>query len=51
VFDRFYRASSARTKPGSGLGLSIVAAVVEDHGGTVFAGAPEGGGAEVGFTL
>jgi len=51
VFDRFYRSPSARTKPGSGLGLSIVAAVVEDHGGTVFIEAPPGGGAAVGFRL
>ncbi|HSM02883.1 MAG TPA: ATP-binding protein [Acidimicrobiia bacterium] len=51
VFDRFYRSSSARTTPGSGLGLSIVAAVVADHGGTVFADEAEGGGAVVGFRL
>ena len=44
VFDRFYRAPAARGTPGSGLGLAIVRQVVESHGGTVTAGAAEGGG-------
>ncbi len=35
VFDRFWRSRSARALPGSGLGLSIVAQVVEEFGGTV----------------
>ena len=34
VFDRFYRAPSARGMPGSGLGLAIVRQVAEAHGGT-----------------
>jgi two-component system sensor histidine kinase MprB len=51
VFDRFYRADAARALPGSGLGLSIVQDVADAHGGTVFAGARPGGGAEVGFTV
>jgi two-component system sensor histidine kinase MprB len=51
VFDRFYRATAARTAPGSGLGLSIVQHVAEDHGGTVFAEEAPGGGAVVGFTV
>lgn len=33
VFERFYRASSARTGAGAGLGLSIVAALAQAHGG------------------
>ena len=44
VFDRFYRAPSARALPGSGLGLAIVRQVVEAHGGTVQASSPPGGG-------
>ena len=44
VFDRFYRAPSARGLPGSGLGLAIVRQVAEAHGGTITAEAAEGGG-------
>ncbi len=46
VFDRFYRAETSRSRAtgGSGLGLSIVKALVELHGGTVAAhNRPEGG--------
>jgi two-component system sensor histidine kinase MprB len=45
VFDRFYRATSARSLPGSGLGLAIVREVAEAHGGTVSAEEAPGGGA------
>jgi len=44
VFDRFYRARSARGLPGSGLGLAIVRQVAEAHGGEVVAERAEGGG-------
>jgi signal transduction histidine kinase len=39
IFDRFYKASSAKSiaSPGSGLGLSIVKAIVTRHGGQVSA--------------
>jgi two-component system, OmpR family, sensor histidine kinase MprB len=44
IFERFYRATSARGMPGSGLGLAIVRQVAEAHGGTVIAeSAPDGG--------
>jgi two-component system OmpR family sensor kinase len=35
VFERFWRGPAASARPGSGLGLSIVAAIAERHGGTV----------------
>ena len=44
VFDRFYRAPSARGLPGSGLGLAIVKHVADAHGGTVAAERADGGG-------
>jgi two-component system sensor histidine kinase MprB len=47
VFDRFYRAPSARATPGSGLGLAIVRHVAETHGGRVWAERAGGGGARL----
>ena len=51
VFDRFYRAPTARGMPGSGLGLAIVRQVAEAHGGTVSAEAAEGGGTRMRLRL
>jgi two-component system OmpR family sensor kinase len=49
VFERFYRAdpARARTSGGSGLGLSIVAAIVAAHSGTVSATSAPGLGMTV----
>ncbi len=47
VFDRFYRADSARGMPGSGLGLAIVRQAAEAHGGRATAANAFGGGALV----
>lgn len=51
VFDRFYRAAESRQLPGSGLGLSIVKAVAERHGGVVRAGTGPDGGAGFWFSV
>lgn len=51
VFDRFYRAASARTQPGSGLGLSIVSQIADLHGGSVVLDARDGGGTVARLTL
>jgi two-component system OmpR family sensor kinase len=53
VFERFYRAdtSRARASGGAGLGLSIVAAVTDAHGGTAAARPTPGGGATFVVTL
>jgi two-component system, OmpR family, sensor histidine kinase MprB len=51
LFERFMRADSARSFAGSGLGLSIVKAVADAHGGVVWARDRDGGGAVVGFSL
>lgn len=56
VFDRFYRADAARTREsgessGSGLGLAIAKALIEAHGGRIWAENAAAGGACFHFTL
>jgi signal transduction histidine kinase len=53
VFDRFYRADNARQSSigGSGLGLAIVQAIIDVHGGTVWAENIPDLGARISFTL
>jgi two-component system sensor histidine kinase MprB len=51
IFNRFYRAPSARSMPGSGLGLAIVQQVVTSHGGNVTISSPPSGGTKVEIVL
>lgn len=53
IFDRFYRTDASRnsSKGGSGIGLSIVKKIMEDHGGKVWATSKENIGTEMYFVL
>jgi two-component system, OmpR family, sensor kinase len=53
VFDRFYRTDEARDRDhgGSGLGLPIARAIVEAHGGRIWAESAPGHGAQIHFEL
>ena len=53
IFDRFYRTDSSRNSAqgGSGIGLSIVRKVIEDHGGYVWATSRDGEGTCVHFVI
>ena len=53
IFDRFYRTDFSRnsSKGGSGIGLSIVKKIMEDHGGKVWATSKEGLGTIMYFVL
>ena len=53
IFQRFFRADSARssTKGGSGIGLSIVKKIIEDGGGRIWASSVEGEGTTIHFVI
>ena len=44
IFDRFYRGSNGQSKPGTGLGLGLVKAVISAHGGRIDYSSVVGGG-------
>ncbi len=53
IFERFFRSDTSRNsaKGGSGIGLSIVKKIVEDHGGYIFATSKEGEGTCMHFVM
>lgn len=53
IFERFYRTDSSRNslQGGSGIGLSIVKKIIEDHGGYVWATSKQGEGTCMHFVL
>jgi two-component system, OmpR family, sensor histidine kinase BaeS len=51
IFDRFWRGAQARTAAGSGIGLTVVAELVQAHRGTVAAESEPGAGTRIIVTL
>jgi signal transduction histidine kinase len=51
IWDRLYRGDKSRSQRGLGLGLSVVKAVVETHGGAATVASAPGQGAQFTVTL
>ena len=53
IFERFYRTDASRnsSKGGSGIGLSIVKKIIEEHGGKIWATSRENTGTTMYFVL
>ncbi len=53
IFDRFYRADASRNSAtgGSGIGLSIVKKIIEDHGGKIWTTSKEDSGTTMYFVI
>ena len=51
IFEKFYRAQPERAQSGTGLGLAICKAIIEAHGGRLWAMPNPGGGTVFRFSL
>jgi two-component system, OmpR family, sensor histidine kinase KdpD len=51
IFERFTRGERDPSRPGTGLGLALCRAIIEAHGGRIWAENRPGGGARFAFTL
>jgi signal transduction histidine kinase len=51
LFERFFRSTATRDLPGTGLGLTIVRAIVQGHGGSITCDSTAGEGTTFTFTL
>lgn len=51
IFERFFRAESSRTSPGTGLGLSLARTILQQHGGDILLVSHPGQGAVFTMTL
>lgn len=53
IFDRFYRSDASRnsSRGGSGIGLSIVRKIIDDHGGKIWANSKKGEGTTLTFVI
>ncbi|MCF8091113.1 MAG: HAMP domain-containing histidine kinase, partial [Desulfotignum sp.] len=51
IFERFFRAETSRTSPGTGLGLSFARTIAREHGGDIVVDSTPGSGAVFTMTL
>jgi two-component system sensor histidine kinase KdpD len=51
IFERFSRGEREASRPGTGLGLALCQAIIQAHGGRIWAENRSGGGARFAFAL